>query len=316
MKAFESEGEVAVTKAWSEVDESAILGAASLGELPETVRWVVSIFTRLIKILRLAKGKKLGALLSSEVGKGSKVDLFSDTWLELRYAVRPLAFELQQAIEALHAQIEEGARHTGRGYSTHFDQVATTTPGQTAADVSWVVTNTTSRSSNYRAGVLYTIGDNINSLQTVWGLDQPLEAVWELIPFSFIIDWFFNIGNVISSWSVNPSLLVKASWLRETHQVVQERRLYDWRNISNAPYSSLSFTSEPGLTKLTHIVTRRVPSPTRSTTPHFKLNLDLAKILDLATIVRSLLQGCWTDPPYYKPRKRSRWAKIRGNHVI
>lgn len=31
-----------------------------------------------------------------------------------------------------------------------------------------------------------------------FGITNPLELAWELIPYSFVIDWAFNVGNVLS----------------------------------------------------------------------------------------------------------------------
>lgn len=44
-------------------------------------------------------------------------------------------------------------------------------------------------------------GDDISSIKRhIWGVDKPLTAVWQLIPFSFVVDWFTNIGKLIETF--------------------------------------------------------------------------------------------------------------------
>lgn len=41
---------------------------------------------------------------------------------------------------------------------------------------------------------------NLYLLKTM-GLTNPLAVAWELVPFSFVVDWFANIGDYFSQWS-------------------------------------------------------------------------------------------------------------------
>lgn len=38
------------------------------------------------------------------------------------------------------------------------------------------------------------------TLYAMWGLDRPGSTVWELIPFSFVADWFTDIGKQVADW--------------------------------------------------------------------------------------------------------------------
>lgn len=43
------------------------------------------------------------------------------------------------------------------------------------------------------------VNPNLHLAQRL-GLTNPAAVVWELIPFSFLIDWFVNVGDVVGSW--------------------------------------------------------------------------------------------------------------------
>lgn len=44
------------------------------------------------------------------------------------------------------------------------------------------------------------------SLQRSLGLSNPLEIAWEVVPYSFVVDWFLPVGAYISAWGFIPSL--------------------------------------------------------------------------------------------------------------
>lgn len=44
----------------------------------------------------------------------------------------------------------------------------------------------------------------------VWGVNKPLTALWNAIPFSFVVDWFTNLGDAISRFEqAEPNLRYK-----------------------------------------------------------------------------------------------------------
>lgn len=115
----------AISASWANVDLSEIQILASLGELPETIRWITSIFQRALNLIKLFRAKKLLAAAGKVLSKGSAADSLSDVWLEFRYALRPLVFEMHQAIAALDSHVQKATRQTARGFNR--DKQATTT---------------------------------------------------------------------------------------------------------------------------------------------------------------------------------------------
>jgi KaiC/GvpD/RAD55 family RecA-like ATPase len=291
---YQDERDIAISKAWANVDISSIQALASLGELPETLHWMASLMKRMISILRAFTQKRILIEARKLLRSGTSViDAMSELWLEMRYAVRPLIFDMNQAMEAWNFVLEKSDRFTARG----FHRLAQTTSTDTF-DVSYwsipfagIVSRVQTTSANFRAGVLFTVDHNLSEFRSVWGLDQPFETIWELIPFSFIIDWFFSVGHVISSWTANPGLYPLTSFVTEEHSIsiidtlagitpttyyVDGVHCTDVRTVQIATASVLQVTK------------RRIPTPGRSILPTFNLNLDTAKLIDLATIGRNL----------------------------
>ena len=57
------------------------------------------------------------------------------------------------------------------------------------------------------------------------GLQDPLSVAWELIPYSFVVDWFIPIGTYLDNLAILPHL--KGRWLKQ----------YSTANISAGPYT-------------------------------------------------------------------------------
>lgn len=323
---YSSWRDLAVTRAWAKVELSEAMLLASLGELPETLGWMRSVLQRGVNLTKKFRSKaqllrNLPDLAKVIMGKGGpaltklarpsarrvtkaadSVSEFANLWLEYRYAIRPLIFEYKQCLEALAKVIKKGSRKTARGKelnrtSTTNSTTITDTTWYSANQV-WSKTETAVSDVSVRAGVLFDIGDDIDALLAVWGIDQPLESVYELIPFSFILDWFFSVGDVISSWSVNPSLRPLCSWVTFDSQAKVDVSTTSYQLVGKNTYTYSSPQIEQGHSTLQYRRRWRLPSPTRTIVPRFDLKLDLAKIIDLGLIGRSLLSG--KTPKYQK----------------
>lgn len=284
---------VAISQSWANVDVSEAAALASLGELPETIRWFTSLLTRMIRTIRFFKSKKQRMKALKALNPTATVDSLSDLWLEFRYAIRPLVFEAKQAVEAMQAAIEVGSRQTARGWN-RIHETETTTIENYYCSVAFDadIQRKSSLYSNYRAGVLYEIESDINGLMAIWGLDQSTEAIWELTPFSFIIDWFFNVGDIISSWSISPHLRPLCSWIsRDVVYEVSFKLVGCHTHHSYLGNYTPPTVTDPGSYKHDFRTSIRYPNPRREVLPSLDLNLDWAKTLDLATIGRSLFRS-------------------------
>lgn len=263
-----------------------------LREVPSLARSVMVSTPEQLK--KLAKG-------TSKTAKFDLVSKFAESWLEYRYAIRPLIFELKQCLEALKKTIEKGSRQTARGkeivLSENSSIVTHTNSSYSSTTVTVQMRQTEKTTIICRAGVLFKIEEDLDALLSVWGIDQPLESVWELVPFSFIIDWFFSVGDTISAWSVNPSLTPLASWNTFILASQESRRSLSLEMSNKGGYEWSEPSTIHGKAGLLYMRKWRKPAAVRSIIPRFDLKLDLAKIIDLGMIGRQLLSG---RRPYQK----------------
>jgi hypothetical protein len=112
-------------------------------------------------------------------------------WLEGRYGWRTFFYDLISLNEAIRNFDETRTRFSERSGNTHTTSVLSST---TIDHSTWgydLVQNTTSKIS-MRGSVVADIV--VPKFQF-----NPLQTGWELIPFSFVIDWFVNVGSALAA---------------------------------------------------------------------------------------------------------------------
>lgn len=278
--------DIAVNQAWAGIDKGVASGLVTIAEAKKTYASVASIIVRSFGIFRAVKRADI-AYLRKEIS----YEELANRYLELRYAIRPLAYDLKSVVEAHNTFRSKADRKVSRGKAEGSNNTSASTPDTGAFGSTYVLANgSTYRDVKVRAGVMYTIdASKMSQLQT-WGLLDISGAAWELVPFSFIIDWFITVGTTIAAWSPKPYATVLASWVvidetvatsivtspavKPDYYVKQDER---GRHVSGGGSYTI-FTS----------IKTRIPSPARSILPSFDINLNFLKILDLVLILQKL----------------------------
>lgn len=187
-------------------EQRALQGAVSAGELAQTLRMI----RRPMQSLRRGVDEYLNAVKKRASGNKSrkkKRDIIADTWLEYNLGWRPFINDLNGARDALGRTMTEDTRRHVYGSGTarnlqHFEDHWE--PGTvTTFDRSWDVLDICS--VRY-VGQVRVQGGNpgLKQLLGVSGRDV-LPTIWELIPYSFIADYFVNIGAVVDALSLQFS---------------------------------------------------------------------------------------------------------------
>jgi hypothetical protein len=218
---------------------SAIIGddfqlQVTLGEMPTTLKYIAEKLKPIIKSLRaFRKGdvyRGLKALGITRVkGKRIKVQKAfkapASYWLEYRYAIRPMMNDISNALDRFNKeQSKDVTKRIRRGSKAEIPCAPYGESGfNTAKRKYWLDEKCTEYSS---ASVTIVAGFDYEAVD----FRNIAGVVWELIPFSFVADWFAGIGN----------------WLRARHF------------FSNALYSRGSVTDY--LKYDTGKITRKFPS--------------------------------------------------------
>nr|UJQ85522.1 MAG: hypothetical protein 1 [Leviviridae sp.] len=195
--------QAAVNDAFARVYEAELDIPVILAEMNKSVSMVRNSLQSLTKMLVAIK-----KLMKGQVSSSSK-DL-ADIWLQYRYGWLPLIGDLRTAITMLSDGSQKTPRRTFRGYDEDEDTNSLDyTVSADGYNHRFVGIHTIKRT--VRAGVLTQIDTGLGNLRDL-GLLNPPGTIWELVPYSFVVDWFVNVSGLLAS--LNPSAILesKGSW--------------------------------------------------------------------------------------------------------
>ena len=186
-------------------------GGVLLGELGQTVKFLKDS----AKGLRNALSGHLTSLSKAKGGfskasNKAKRKYLANKWLEFQYAAKPLYADIQDAARAA-ARIalnDYPPRKRVEGHGSYKSRDVTEEQiivGTFNTYFTWV-TEVTSEAKFYGSVILATPDSGTPNLD-ILGLTGKdfLPTIWELIPYSFLIDYFTNIGDLVSAVSFSSS---------------------------------------------------------------------------------------------------------------
>lgn len=178
-------------------DEKVSVGV-SLGERKQVAGMFQDNLTRVAKAYRSAR-KGNFKVAARQLGLSWK-DV-PNKWLELQYGWKPLLSDVYTAVEELNKSDREDPTRTW----LHVTGMAS----DNAREITTVATSfngVQQRSVDARtheAKVRFDFKPNAEmGLQKTldqWGISNPLQIAWELIPFSFVVDWALPIGDYLAA---------------------------------------------------------------------------------------------------------------------
>jgi hypothetical protein len=107
---------------------------------------------------------------------------------------------------------------------------------------------------------------------------NPLQTGWELIPFSFVVDWFLSIGKTLSAMSF---LYYQTNYSASYGLQVKVNRTFSLEDeITNPAVSGDRWQTGWSITEMK----RRIPCELPYL-PHIRFRLDGFKVLDLLALI-------------------------------
>lgn len=203
----------AIVSAYAKAKSPKFDGTTNLGELKETVKGILNPLSGIRSIFKKFKTSKQ----FSRSSRGKEVlDLashLSDQWLEYRYGIMPLVLSVQDLIKTvgmnpvvsggyLLQSFHGGEKIAGSDTKTIEDMNYWVVPFKTAVSVK--------TSTQVGASVCARLAIDEERLYGLRMVDIPSTA-YELVTLSFVLDWFFSVGDWIRAVTPDPKIKVLAS---------------------------------------------------------------------------------------------------------
>lgn len=211
------------TKAWAGIQAPHVQGTVLAAELGKTFAMLASPLKNLRRLIEQIKKSKRYKRWTVEQRRAHRIasvsQFISDEWLRYRYGIVPLMMDIDGIMKLL-AESVVSPRLTSRASgSFESDDLMATTSYSEGSSGYFAGSTITTRKVKVRisCGILY---EHQASAQSRYGYDlsQQASAIWELIPYSFLVDWAVNIGDTIEAFSHKAGVKVLAQWTT-THVV-------------------------------------------------------------------------------------------------
>lgn len=170
----------------------------------------------------------------------------SKLWLEYHFGWSPLIKDIHSAVQLLEAPFAYGKPCKGSASKTEvikdsYNSGYSGIRGKFVAKTLMQATVNVNNPNLHRA--------------TQLGLTNPAVIAWELIPFSFLVDWFIPVENFLSSWSDFFGLDFEYSFT--TSYNVFEGSMFRYMNTTNYGPDAI----ESGITAVTLARSLGITSP-------------------------------------------------------
>lgn len=182
-------------------------------EMPQ-VRDLWPTFKNLLKQFRKGELKKVSAVRDAR----RSVKTFSDSYLAYQFGVLPVVgdmIRIYERLKTLNDHVKWLKEHSGQMVRVEYrsslrqQKLDATLPYRPATGVGYLRKIPEQRSGfkawaliTYDVSQLSSLELKIKTLIRSFGLNNPAAIIWEAVPYSFVVDWFSNAGNILSMLEV------------------------------------------------------------------------------------------------------------------
>ncbi len=196
-----------------------------LAELPETVEYIAGIVEPLAELF-MAWRNKDKILLKA----GASAKKLAEAWLGFTLAAKPLMDDIYNAavacVQGFHVPLFAIARV--EKIDPDFGPKMPQFPFQ---DWFWHYEDNSVCKRGVNVELAYKVLNPTLYALDSFGILNPIALAWEALPLSFVVDYFFGIGNFLNAMQAPIGIELvygyRTSWLKNTYDVTYVPKAYD-----------------------------------------------------------------------------------------
>lgn len=286
---------LAAVQARNNISKIHVQSLVSLVELPKTISLIGDSARTLTGIIRGVKTGNSQMVLNAIGGsspKGPKqpvLQSLSNRWLQYRYGWIPVVMEVQGALKALEKNRVLPQRATARGKQESNRRQNSTGSYLTTDAGTELYTFDLHEKMTVRAYCLYQADLKYQSARDFGVTELPL-AIWELVPFSFVIDWFVQIGDWIEALTPKVGIDIKAEGVTKMRLRSCTRTFTSWTSNANGLDYDMQLNTPVGAIDSIEIFEKsRVPGlDILFSFPPINVKLNVKRTLDAIALLKAL----------------------------
>ena len=210
-------------------------------------------------------------------------------WLGYRYGVMATIYDLESWIDAANVGPRRSRFTASRTSEYKPTPITTSTSEWILSSVLGPMTTSLSRvrRTTTTAGVL--VSTSALSSAEVHGINRVASSIWELTPFSFVLDWIVDIGTRLAAIEGALSVRPIGSWVTHEHNLLFQYT-YQWHTTSGVqgPYTWQGSGADVGSVTENCTYIKRVPNPKLYAMPQVNVKLNWKRLTDSAALLSVL----------------------------
>jgi len=138
----------------------------------------------------------------------SPLKTIANNWLEYHFGWEPLVKDIFDSMEVLQNPVKQFAFLKGRGSTYATERYRNSFSG----GINLQSGTTIVRVTHLQGGRVRSVRDApLHTLEQL-GIINPASLLWEVVPFSFVVDWFVNVGDTLRSFTDFAGLDIDHTW--------------------------------------------------------------------------------------------------------
>jgi hypothetical protein len=287
---------LALTAALAKCNDPEMLSGEFLATMSSTVRMLRSPFSgagNLIRKMRKHRNKNL------KKSGSNLLKANGETWLEYRYGWKPLMADIESIMNhIIRSNNNEKRRFVGRSTQSETTYSDQNVDVRLRGDFQYlVIKGTYSKEEILRcsAGVIAEI-DAASAMKELseafgFGLHAIPATLWELTPYSFVVDWFANVDTWVRSITIDPRVTLRSNWVTAVSNITVSF-LGDELIVLPYYYTLPTLYGIPGSDAVHKLLITRTPNQSMPTTPVLLKNpLSITHAVDAMSLLASRLLG-------------------------
>lgn len=171
----------------------------------------------------------------------SKEKSLANNWLELQYGWKPLLMDIRGSMESL-AKFNLADYSVKRLRSSAKSHEETSVAITDANGQATIGSRKLFLEATIKFGLTYRVNSQLTSYLAQSGFTNPINILWEVIPFSFVVDWFLPIGPWLEALSNFEGVDILDGYSVQYFHQKQVNRVYyhgqdPWNASNTALYS-------------------------------------------------------------------------------
>nr|APG77223.1 hypothetical protein [Hubei levi-like virus 5] len=232
-----------IVECLNKLNEQKVAIGNALAEAKSTVQMIAGTASQLARaMISLKHGNWRGAMNAVGLQKsGLSVARFAaNQTLQWKYGWSPLMGDIRDGVEALKSQLDEGLYIHAKRSTKQTPKWDFEVGSQFGSPYTKV-----SGSGTHRATVELWCSFEANYWKRAahaYGLDDPLGILWEITPWSFVVDWLVPVGDLLSALTAREGLSLVGGYCSMTgegNSVIKPPKWPDVRSRESPPNSVL-----------------------------------------------------------------------------